>query len=315
MPVYLKEEDIVQLLDMPSAIDAVEGVMRQCAVGEAENIARRRARTSAGLFHLMGGASSASGAHALKAYTSTPSGTRFYILLFAADGSLDAILEADHLGRIRTGAASGLATRLFSPQDATTLLVVGCGKQARAQVQAVASVRSLQKILVYSPTPEHRDTFARDLAEKLGLPAASVDNLPEACAAADIITTITNSKTPVLEACWVNGNVHINACGSNSLARQEIPGPLFTRASLVVVDNQEQARTECGDLVKAVFEDYINWEDTYEIQAAFTARIPERPDGISIFESQGLGLWDLACARLVLSRARAAGLGVELPLG
>lgn len=314
MPVYLKEADIVQLLDMPSAIDAVEDVMRQSAVGESENIPRKRARTSSGLFHLMGGASVAYGAHALKAYTSTGSGTRFTILLFRPDGSLDAVLEADHLGRIRTGAASGLATRLFAPPDASTMLLVGSGKQARTQVQAVSCVRDINTVLVWSPNPQHRQALADDLNGTLNLTVMAVDDLPAACASADVITTITSAKDPVLDTAWLSGSVHINACGSNSVHRQELPGPLFTKASLVVVDDLNQARSECGDLVKAVFEDYINWEDIYEMKEAFTARIPERPDGVSIFESQGLGLWDLACARLVVNRARQSGVGVQLPI-
>lgn len=314
MPVYLKEADIVQLLDMPSAIDAVEDVMRQCAAGESENIPRKRARTSSGLFHLMGGASAALGSHALKAYTSTGSGTRFIILLFGSDGSLDAVLEADQLGRIRTGAASGLATRLFAPQDASTMLLVGSGKQARTQVQAVSCVRPVSTVLVWSPTPQHREAMAVDLRDSLGVTAKAVDDLPAACASADIISTITTAKSPVLDTAWLSGNTHINACGSNSVHRQELPGSLFTRASLVVVDDLNQARTECGDLMKAVFEDYINWEDIYEMKEAFTTGMPERPDGISIFESQGLGLWDLACARVVVSRARQAGVGVQLPI-
>jgi ornithine cyclodeaminase/alanine dehydrogenase-like protein (mu-crystallin family) len=302
---YLTEQDVLRLLDMPSAIAAVERSMLSCAAGEGESIPRRRAKTRRGIFHLMGGSLRDAGVHGLKAYTSLPEGTRFFCLLFGEDGAPLALIEADHLGRIRTGAASAVATRVLARPDASVMLVIGSGAQARTQVQAVACVRRLQEVMVWSRTPEHRERFAALLREEDGLPACAVDDPGEACRKADIITTITTSREPVLFSERVPDGAHINACGSNHLSRIEIDPRLFARAACTCVDHREQALAECGELAAAVREGLTHPDRLTELPDVLAGRAQGRssPMDVTLFESQGIGIWDVAVAEEVLRRA------------
>ena len=306
---YLTEKDVLRLLDMPSAIAVVERSMLGCAAGEAESIPRRRARTRSGLFHLMGGALRDSGVHGLKAYTSLPTGTRFYCLLFQEDGAPRALIEADHLGRIRTGAASAVASRALAREDAAVMLLIGSGAQARTQARALACVRRLEEILVWSRTPDHRRRFAALLRDEDGLPARAVDDPAEACRRADIVTTITTSREPVVRTEWLPPGVHINACGSNYLSRIEIDPRIFARAECVCVDHREQALAECGELAAAVRDGLVRPEDLRELPEVLAGKAPGRisPEGVTLFESQGLGVWDVAVAEEVVRRAEGAG--------
>lgn len=309
MPLYLRETDVANLLDMPSAIHAVAEVMAQEARGEAEVIARGRARFAGGLFHLMGGASAAYGLQCLKAYTSTAAGTVFWILLLNAQGEMEAVIEADLLGRTRTGAASAVASRAMARADSTRMLLIGSGTQALTQAQALAAVFPLEEITVFSRTREHRESFAQRLRETEGLPARSVDDLEEAAASADIITTITSSREPVLEAGWVRPGTHINGCGANILSRQEIPREVFAEAAAVVVDNAGQARLESAALRDAVEAGVLEWEQMLPLSGVAAGAVEARKgDGdITIFASHGLGLWDMACARVCLQKAAGSG--------
>ncbi len=302
---YFTEQDVMRLLDMPAAIAAVERSLLSCAAGDAESIPRRRARTRRGVFHLMGGALRDSGVHGVKAYTSLPDGTCFFCMLFGEDGDILALIEADHLGRLRTGAASGVATRVLAREDASVLLVVGCGTQARTQVQAVACVRPLEEVLVFSRTPERRDSFASVLREEDGLPARAASDLEEACRRAGIITTITTSRQPVIREEWVADGAHINACGSNHLSRVEIDPRIFARAARVCVDHREQAVSECGELSAALSYGLIGRDALVELQEVLAGRASGRtgPKDVTLFESQGIGVWDVALAGELLRRA------------
>lgn len=308
MSLYITEQDVERVLDIASAVEAVQRAMAQVAAGEATVIARRRARTRDGLFHLLAGASQVDGVHGMKAYTTGKGGARFYVFLFDSAGELEATIEADQLGRIRTGAASGVATRFLSRPDARRLLIIGSGKQAAAQVAAVAHVRPVEQVEVWSPHPARRESFALQLTQQ-GMDARAVSDPHFAALHCDIITTVTSAVEPVVEADWISPGTHINACGSNSLKRVELDPFVLEKVDCVCVDLLEQARLESGDIANAVEAGVFRWEDAVEMSDVVSSRIGARESGedITLFESHGLGIWDVACARVVVERIRGSG--------
>ena len=242
MPLYLTEGDVERLVSMPDAMQAVEECFLHQGSGAATNEPRRRVRTPEGMLHVMFAADSASQVVGLKSYTTFAGGARFHVLLYSAqDGSLLALIEADYLGRLRTGAASGVATRHLARANASVGVVFGTGKQARAQVEALAHARRLSEIRVYSRDPDRRAAFASELSACTGLwvlPAAS----PEAALeGADVITTMTSSAQPVFE-----GSSLRRACMSTWPAPTRCSSAKWmTRPSAVLISSRWTAWPRC----------------------------------------------------------------------
>jgi ornithine cyclodeaminase/alanine dehydrogenase-like protein (mu-crystallin family) len=252
------------------------------------------------------------GALGFKAYTSGNFPTRFCVYLFDPKfGHLQAILEADALGRYRTGAASAVATRKLARANATTLGMIGTGGQARTQLECIAKVRKLSLVEVYSRTAEHRDAFAQDMRETLGLNVVAVESGEVAVKNKDIVVTVTNSREPVLKGAWLAPGTHVNLVGSNYLARVEADLDVFRRAALVSVDNKEQAKIEAGNFTAPIREGVFGWTDVRELPHVLVGRYPgrEHDDDITVFNSLGLGIEDIALGVKVLELARDHGAG------
>jgi ornithine cyclodeaminase/alanine dehydrogenase-like protein (mu-crystallin family) len=258
------------------------------------------------------------GAVGLKAYLSTANGTRFAALLWdSRSGELLAIMEADWLGRIRTGAASGLATRLLAREDAGVLGVSGAGGQSSTQIEAIAAVRPLREVKIYSRRAEPREALAREMAERLGLPACAVRSAEEAVRGSDIVTTITTARQPVLHGAWFERGCHINAAGSNGANRRELDNTAVERSTVIAVDSMEQARSECGDLIGAAEAGGAVWDRVRELGAIIAGHAPGRQgdEDITLFESQGVALEDVVAARYVYDRAIETGRGTQIDFG
>lgn len=225
-----------------------------------------------------------------KVYSTHPQyGAHFFFLLFdAATAKPLARIEANHLGQIRTGAASGYATDLLASPEAATLAIIGSGFQARTQGEAMREVRRLQDVRVWSRSREKRDRFAADCGARA---AASAE---EAVRGADIVVTATYSRDPVIETAWISPGAHINAMGSNQPQRRELPSGLVARADLIAVDSIEVSKIEAGDLLLAP----VDWADPRIVELA---QVQQRPAGnpITIFKSNGLGVEDVAAAAFV----------------
>lgn len=230
MALYLTEADVTSLLTMEMALEAVEGVFRRQAVGEATNQPRRRVRSGGATLHVMSGADE--GWLGLKAYTVTRHGARFLVSLYSAEtGELVALLEADRLGQMRTGAASGVATRLLARQQARRVGIYGTGWQAVSQLLAVCAVRPVTEVRVYSRSAEHREGFCERMAPQLrGVDLLPVDRPEAAAVGAEILITITSAREPVLLGEWVESGAHLNAAGGNSVLRRELDDTLARRA-------------------------------------------------------------------------------------
>ena len=204
----------------------------------------------------MAAADGVSGYMGLKIYTSSGKGLRFLVTLFSVEsGDLVALIEADFLGQMRTGAASGVATRYLARENARTLGMIGTGLQARTQLQAIAQVRKLEEIRVFGRDAGRRETFAEEMSDALRIPVTAAASAEDAVRDADIVVTSTTSTAPVLEGQWLKPGVHINAIGANFPQKRELDSEAVERCDAIVVDSRAQSKLESGDLIHVFGED------------------------------------------------------------
>jgi alanine dehydrogenase len=302
---YLNEDQVRELLPMRDCIGLMQTAFERLATGEAINQPRRRLTlpTRSTLHYMAGSDGKYFG---IKVYSTNPQyGAHFRFLLYrAADGELLAIFEANALGQIRTGAVSGLATRLLARRDSKIAAIIGSGFQARTQVESLATAIPGLRFRVWSRSEEKRAAFARECGERFGVEIEASATGEEATRGADILTTATSSKDPVVEDGWVADGTHINAMGSNQAQRREIPADLIVRASLIAVDSVEQSRMESGDLLLAPGDEH--WKRTVELQNVVTGRVGRTSASqITLFESNGLAVEDVIAAGFAYERATA----------
>ncbi len=318
MPLFLSENDVRQVATMSLALEAVEMSLREQAFGRAVNIPRERTRLQKGALHLLQGAVDCLDIIGFKAYTSTREGNRFLIHLYnAASGKLEAIIEANLLGMLRTGAASGIASRYLGRPEANVAGMFGAGWQARGQLAALCQVRPIQRAKVFARDRQRLEEFCREQSRQLGIEVIPAANAEEVVCGSDIVTTVTTSATPLFDSDWLDPGCHINAVGSNALIRTEIDEKTVRRCDPVVVDARDVAARECGDLLPPLEKGRIRWTQIPELGEIIVGRLPGRtsPTQITLFESHGMAIQDLALAAYVLQRAKTQKLGTELPFG
>jgi ornithine cyclodeaminase/alanine dehydrogenase-like protein (mu-crystallin family) len=307
--IHITESQVREALPMALALERVEECFKRLGDGRMINHPRRRiGLANRAMLHAMDAGDNESGLFAAKLYATRPKvGAHFVVVLFDAETTLPlATIDADDLGRLRTGAASGVATKLLAREDASTLGLVGAGWQAETQLEAVAAVRKLESVRVYSRTPEKREAFAEKMGARLGLKIEPVESAQAAVEGSSIVVTITNAKDPVVLGEWLEPGCHVNAAGSNHARRRELDGHAVERAALVTTDSIEQARIESGDLVLAAEEGKFDWDRAVELGAVAAGRGPGRAlsDQITLFESQGLAAQDLIVAEAVWRAVR-----------
>jgi ornithine cyclodeaminase/alanine dehydrogenase-like protein (mu-crystallin family) len=314
---YLTEDDVRQLLTMDVALAAVEAAFRKLALDEAENIPRQRCQTDQVMLHVLPAAAKTLGAIGFKAYTTGKFPAKFHVTLYdPKSGEMSALIQADYLGQVRTGAASGIATKKLARPDAATVGLFGTGKQARTQLLAVCKVRTVSRVHVYGRDEERRKQFAAEMSRECGTEVVPVVSPEEAAKGLDIIITATSSREPVLLGAWVADGAHLNVVGSNFLSKTEIDVDVLRRAALIAVDSKEQAKLEAGDFAAALKEGILHWQDVSELSQILVGRYPGRqsPQDITVFKSLGLGVEDVAVAVKVVELARQQGVGRELPV-
>ncbi|HVS48674.1 MAG TPA: ornithine cyclodeaminase family protein [Candidatus Dormibacteraeota bacterium] len=315
MALILREADVQQLIEMDEVIAAVTAAMKELGEGVAQNEPRRRAFAPGGLLNVMFASYPGGRCTGLKAYTVADGRARFLVVLFALDGSLEALFEADFMGAYRTGAATAVAARALARPGPTTVALVGTGWQATTQALAVSRVLEIKELRVFSRDYDRRAAFAREQEDQLGVPTLAAGSAELAVRGADVVITMTTSATPVIEPDWVEPHAFVAAAGSNFRNRAEIPADLVAKAQTVVVDQLAAAQLESGDLIAAHEAGKFDWGRAVEL-AAVVAGKWQRPaaSGITLFESHGLALWDLAAGSVVLNAARERGLGEEVRL-
>ena len=318
MPLFLNESDVRQLLTMPLAIEAVEEAHRELSLAKAIDVPRQRTRLPQTALHILQGALPGRDAIGYKAYTSNRSGVRFLVHVFSASGgNLRVVLEADLLGMIRTGAASGVATRWLSRLDSEVLGVFGSGWQAEGHVEAIAAVRSLRKVKVYARNAERLAAFCTKMGERLKIEVVPAASPEETVRGSDIVSTVTTATTPLFDAAWLSPGTHINGAGSNSLIRREIGEDVLRLCRPIVVDSIDTALKEAGDLLPVLEKGRLSERQLIELGNVIVGLHPGRKstDEITLFESQGMAIQDISVAVRLEALARERGLGVELPYG
>ena len=294
---------------MEKAIELVESACTHLAAGQAQNHPRRRLQlASSATLHYMAAVDLTTGYLGAKIYSTHPqTGAHFLVLLYASDGGPLAMIEANALGQIRTGAASGVATRLLARPAAGIVGLIGSGFQAETQLEAVARVRRLREARVYSRSPQRQEDFASRMQALLKFPVTPVETAEQAIRGCDVAITATSARDPVLLGEWLQPGMHINAIGSNHAKRRELDAAAVGRASLVVADSVEQARMESGDLIAAFEQGAGSWDRVVELADLFAGKCPGRTseNDITLFKSNGLAVEDLAVAGYVYERALA----------
>jgi len=318
MALLLREADVEKLITMPTTIELVERVHREYSTGQAIDVPRERTRLPKAALHILQGAVPSAGVFGYKAYTSSREGIRFLVYVFNAErGNLEAIVEANLLGMTRTGAAGGVAAKWLARDDAKVVGIFGAGWQAQGQLEALAHVRRLERVKVFSRTAEKLAKFCARMRERLSLDVVPAASPEDAVRGSDIVVTITTSATPVFDGEWLAPGTHVNAAGSNSLLRQEIDETVVRRAQPVVVDSRPSALKEAGDLLPALEKGRLHAGALTEIGEVIAGIRPGRTsrEQITLFESQGMAIQDLVIAAELMRRARAQGAGTEVPIG
>lgn len=317
MALFLSENDVKQLLTVGMAMEAVESAHRDLALGQALDTPRARSRLPQTALHILQGALLAQGVLGYKAYTSNRSGNRFLVHLFdAASGRLRAMIEADYLGMIRTGAASGVAAKWLARPEAKVAGVFGAGWQAEGHVRAICQALPLECVKVFARQADKLATFCQRLSEQTGVRVVPAASAEDAVRDSDLLGTVTTAAQPLFDAAWLSPGMHINAAGSNALIRQELSEATLRRCDLIAVDTVATALAEAGDLLPLLEKGRLQPRQLVELGEVIIGRQPGRSSAeqITVFESQGLAIQDLAVALRVLAAAEAAGLGVEIPL-
>lgn len=317
MTLHINEAEVRQLLTMPMAIAAVEDVSRKQAEGMVIVHPRRRFELpDHGFFHYMAALDSAGGYVGMKQYTYVKGKLRFLVPLYSAlTGELLALIEADYMGQLRTGAASGVATKYLARKLAKVAAIIGTGGQARTQLEAIHNVRMLDSVFVYGRDPQRRNNFSEEMSERLGINVYPSESASAAVRSAEIICTATTAAHPVLHGEDLAQGVHINAIGANHAHKQELDEAAVAKANLIFVDSLAQSQQEAGDLIVPFSKQPQRWTAVRELSELVAGKAPGRANDaqITLFKSNGIAAWDLAVAEKVYTLAKEKGLGRELP--
>ena len=311
----LREADVQEVIEMDDIIAAVTAAMKELGEGVAQNEPRRRVFAPGGLLNVMFASYPGGRCTGLKAYTVADGHVRFLVVLFGLDGAMEAMIEADFMGSYRTGAATAIAVRALASPGPKTVALIGAGWQAGTQALALSRVLEIKELRVFSRDGDRRTAFARDQQDQLGISTVAAGSPELAVRGADVVVTMTTSPNPVIEDAWVEPHAVVVAAGSNWRNKAELPADLVARAQTIVVDQLAAAQLESGDLIAAQEAGKFEWSRAVELGAVIAGKW-ERPagTGITLFESHGLALWDLAAGSLVLAAARTRNLGEEVRL-
>jgi alanine dehydrogenase len=309
VPLYLTEAEVREIFPIEDAIEAVEECFQRLARGAVDNRPRTRLPLEEGQFAVMAAVDRELGLAGLKTYAWMPGGTPFLVVLFSTErAEVEALIEADTMGQLRTGAASGVAARHLAHPGAQTLGVIGCGFQAETQVAAIrAAVPTIERVVVYCRDPKRLAAFCKKVGAE---PGESHRDAGEQ----DVVVTVTTSKDPVLRGEWLREGALVCGVGANDPSARELDNVVLERAAFVCCDSREQAKLESGDLIEPVASGVLDWLEVHELQEVVAGQVQGRQvdDDVVLFKSNGIAAWDLAAGAAVVARARERGIGREL---
>jgi alanine dehydrogenase len=309
VPLYLTEDDIADLLTPADALVAVEGCFLRMARGAVENRPRTRLRVEDGVFAVMAATDDELRRAGVKSYTWLSGGTPFVVVLFDLErAEVAAVIEADKLGQLRTGGASGVAAKYLAKQHAQTLGVIGCGWQAESQVACIREAcPSIERVVAFCRTEERLEEFCRRVGAEAG-------ETHRDAAGQDVVVTVTTSTDPVLRGEWLEPGALVCAVGANDPRARELDNTALERATFVCCDSREQARLESGDLIEPVQQGILDWLEVHELHDVVAGELSgrESDEDIVLFKSNGIAAWDVAIAETAVARARERGAGTKL---
>ncbi len=249
---HLSEDDVREVLDMEIAVEALEQLFREVAEGRAVNHPRHRVPAPGFLLHTMSATAEYLGLAGVKSYTTTRESSRFVVLLYDLSGTLVAVVDADYLGQLRTGAASGVATEFLARPDASVVGLFGAGAQARTQLKAVCTVRRVSRVEVFSRGEERCRVFCDEMSEFCRVPVVPNRWPQQVAEGKDIVITATTSRTPLFDGHGLDEGCHLNIIGSNFPNKAEVDTTTIARSDARVCDSVEQCLLEAGDFVPAM---------------------------------------------------------------
>lgn len=318
MTLLLSESEVKSILTMPLALEAVENSFQRLADGSALLHSRARLHTPGKSYlHYMAAADATSGYMGLKIYTSSKDGLRFLILLFSVEsGDLVAQIEADYVGQMRTGAASGVATKFLARANAKTVGIIGTGLQARTQLEAISLTRKIENVRAFSRDPQRRETFASEMSTMLKIPVVAVPTAEQAVRDLDIVVTSTTSTNPVVEGRWLTPGTHINAIGANFPQKHELDAEAIRRCDVITADSREQSKLESGDLIQMYGDDQRRWTNVINFAEIVSGKTPGRTNDqqITLFKSNGIAVEDIVVAGRIYEIAKEKRMGRQLTL-
>jgi ornithine cyclodeaminase/alanine dehydrogenase-like protein (mu-crystallin family) len=315
MALFLRDEEVRQVVSMDQMLGAIESMQARFGQGEACNLPRRKIIAKGGMLAVMGGGLFYDGVMGVKTYTVVKGVYSFQVSLYDADtGRLLCYTQANRLGQLRTGATTALAVKHLARGDAATVAILGTGYQAPTQLEAVRRVRNLGQVKAYSRKAQRRQEFARTMTDSLGLEVVAAGSAQEAVAGSDVVICIAATMEPVVQGDWLATGSTVIAAGPTTWRAREVDDATLTRADKLVVDSAEQAPLEAGDLASAADRGLIQWSQLQELRQIVGGNVKGRdnPRQIIYAKMMGTGVADVAAAKLAYDRARAAGLGVDL---
>lgn len=308
MTLFVSEAEVAELLTPAEAFTAVEASLERLARGAVQNPGRVRLPIPDGVFAAMPAVDAELGYAGLKAYAWTGSGTPFLVVLVALEGArVEAVVEADRLGQLRTAAASAVAAARLARSGASTLGVFGCGRQAASHVAALrAAVPGLPHVVVSGRDARRTAAFCAENGCDPGSPVET--------GACDVVVTATTSHDPVLRGEWLRPGALVCGVGANEPDRRELDDVVLERAAFVCTDLRAHAQVEAGDLVEPAAHGVLDWLEVHELHDVVAGNVGGRAgdDDIVVFKSNGLAAWDLAAAARVVELARERGAGRDL---
>jgi alanine dehydrogenase len=315
-PIWITEADVVELISLPEAIDALERTLALEATGEAGSMPKTHLMVAENdAMHAIGGAASGEGICGFKTWINVQGKSQTTMTLFSMeDGACLAVIEATALGQMRTASVTGVGTKRLAPADADHMGIVGTGKQSLPQIAAVHAVRPLKEIRVLSRSPDTRQAFAENVTATLGIPTRAVDTVQDAVSNSPLVTLITNSTEAFLTGDMLAKGSHLNAMGAIVPSRVEFTDDVFNRADIVAVDSLQSVRDLSTEFRAHYGEDEDAWRDVRNIASLISAD-QTRPDDadVTLFKAMGMGLSDLALAIEILKRARGENRGHSVP--
>ncbi|MBI4311297.1 MAG: ornithine cyclodeaminase family protein [Chloroflexi bacterium] len=317
MVLFLGDKEVNELMTMHDCVEVMDDAFKQAGNGLTWNRPRSRIRMPKGFHHLMAAAVLGSNVFGLKTYTSFAAGTRFTTLLYDSEtGDLLAIVQGGRCSQMRTGAVSAVGTKYMARQNAATVGIIGTGFQGRAQLEGVCAVRNIRHVKAFDRVDDACKKFCQEMSRDLGIEVVQAASAQECVKGVDIVITMTTSREPVLLGAWLEPGQHVNAAGSNHWIRREVDDDVIRKASIVVVDSLPDAQVEAGDLLYPIERGVIRWDQIHELASVAVGRVKGRhaDADITLFESQGIAVSDVAAAAFVYKKAKERRLGVELPL-